>query len=84
MIFFALNLSDGTFIMLINGKMPTIVGIFTFMSLINFMLSRVGHDKSSMTLGQLIRPQRYDNSTRICHYNVQHKTKTTYKNIHTQ
>ena len=31
--------SDVVFIMLINVKMPTIVGILTFMSTINFMLS---------------------------------------------
>ena len=31
--------SDVVFIMLINIKMPTIVGILTFMSMINFMLS---------------------------------------------
>ena len=30
--------SDFVFIMLINVKMPTIVGILTFMSRINFML----------------------------------------------
>ena len=35
----ALNLSDVVFIMLINVKMPTIVGILTFMSRMNFMLS---------------------------------------------
>ena len=35
----ALNLSDVVFIMLINVKMPTIVGIFAFMSRINFVLS---------------------------------------------
>ena len=36
--FLALSLSDLVFIMLINVKMPTIVGILTFMSRINFML----------------------------------------------
>ena len=35
----ALSLSDAVFIMLINVKMPTIVGILKFMSRINFMLS---------------------------------------------
>ena len=35
----ALSLSDVVLIMLINVKMPTIVGIITFMSRINFMLS---------------------------------------------
>ena len=37
--FLALSLSDGVFIMLINVKMLTIVGILTFMSRINFVLS---------------------------------------------
>ena len=35
----ASSLSDVVFIMLINVKMPTIVGILTFMSRINFVLS---------------------------------------------
>ena len=34
-----LGLSDGVLIKLINVKMPTIVGISTFMSRINFVLS---------------------------------------------
>ena len=34
-----LSLSDVVFIMLINVKMPTIVGILTFMSRINLVLS---------------------------------------------
>ena len=37
--FFAFKLSDVVHNMLINVTMPTIVGISTFMSLINFMLS---------------------------------------------
>ena len=37
--FLAFKLSDVLFIMLINVKMSTIVGILTFMSMINFMLS---------------------------------------------
>ena len=37
--FLAFNLTNVVFIMLINVKMPTIVGILTFMSMINFMLS---------------------------------------------
>ena len=37
--FLALSLSDVVFIMLINVKMPTIVGILTFMSRINSVLS---------------------------------------------
>ena len=31
--------------MLINVKMPTIVGILTFMSIINFVLTEVEHEK---------------------------------------
>ena len=42
--FLALSLSDVVFIMLINVKMPTIVGILTFMSRINFVLSWVEYD----------------------------------------
>ena len=49
--FLALSLSDIVFIMLINVKMPTIVGILTFMSRINFVLSRVEYENSFITLG---------------------------------
>ena len=37
--FLALSISDVVYIMLINVKMPTIVGILTFMSRIDFVLS---------------------------------------------
>ena len=37
--------------MLINVKMPTIVGILTFIGRINFVLSRVEHGKSFITSG---------------------------------
>ena len=37
--FLAFSLSDVVFILLINVKMPTIVGVLAFMSRINFMLS---------------------------------------------
>ena len=37
--FLALSLSDVVFIMLINVKMPKIVGILTFTSMINLVLS---------------------------------------------
>ena len=47
----ALSLSAVVFIMLINVKMPTIVGILTFMSRINFMLGWVEHRKSFITSG---------------------------------
>ena len=36
-------------------KMPTIVGIFIFISRENFMFSRVKHEKSFITLG----PERF-------------------------
>ena len=36
--FFDSKLSDVVFILLINVKMPTIVGIFTFMSMIDFRI----------------------------------------------
>ena len=49
--FLALNLSDVVFIMLMNIKMPTIVGILTFMSRINFVLTWAEHGKSFITLG---------------------------------
>ena len=37
--FLDFKLLDVVFVMLINVKMPTIVGILTFMSRMNFMLS---------------------------------------------
>ena len=49
--FLALSLSDVVFIMLINVKMPTFVGILTLMSRINFVLSRVEHGKNVITSG---------------------------------
>ena len=39
------------FFLLINVKMPTIVGILTFMSRKNFMLNWVEHEKSFITSG---------------------------------
>ena len=47
----SLSLSDDVFIMIINVKMPTIVGILTFMSIMNCMLSSVEHEKSLFTSG---------------------------------
>ena len=43
--------------------MPTIVGILTFMSRINFMLSSVEHEKSFITLGPGIKPVAYSSVT---------------------
>ena len=48
--FLALNLSDVVFIMLLNVKMPTIVGILTLISRI-FVLSWVEHGKMFYNLG---------------------------------
>ena len=39
------------FFLLINVKMPTIVGILTFMSRKNFMLSWIKHEKGFITSG---------------------------------
>ena len=50
--FLALSLSDVVYIMLIHVKMSTIVGILTFMSRINFVLSWVSIEKSFITSGQ--------------------------------
>ena len=45
------SLSDVVLIMLINVKMPTIVGILTYISRINFVLSCVEYEKSFITWG---------------------------------
>ena len=47
--FLAFKLSDVVFIVLLNVKMPTIVGILTFMSRKNFVPSCVEHGKSFIT-----------------------------------
>ena len=44
-VYLALKRSDVLFKLLRNVKMPTIVGISTFMSMMNLMLSSVEHDK---------------------------------------
>ena len=49
--FLALSLSDVVFILPINVKMPTIVGILTFMSRINSVFSSVEHGKSFIISG---------------------------------
>ena len=43
--FHAIKLADFVFILLINVKMPSIVWILTFISMINLMLSYVEHKK---------------------------------------
>ena len=45
----SLSLSDVIFIILLNVKMPTFVGILTFMSMINFILSLVELEKGYIT-----------------------------------
>ena len=40
-----------SFVLLINVKMPTIVGILTFMSRINFMLGWAENERSFVTSG---------------------------------
>ena len=40
----ALSLSDVVFILLLNVKMPTIIGILTFMNRIKFVLSCAEHE----------------------------------------
>ena len=47
----ALILSDVVFILLIDVKMPTIVGILTFVNRINFMLNESSMEKSFITCG---------------------------------
>ena len=47
--FLALSLSDVVSILLKNVEMPTIVGILTFMSIINFVPSLVEHENSYIT-----------------------------------
>ena len=49
--FLALSLLDVVLIMIINAEMPTIVGILTFMSRINFVLRGVEHGFFFITLG---------------------------------
>ena len=59
--------------MLLNAKMPTIVGILTFMSMINFVLSSVEYEKSFITsrpylvfaIHQHFMNHRFDNKKEI-------------------
>ena len=44
-----INHKRQSFILLINFKMPTVVGILTFMSRINFKYSGAEHEKSFIT-----------------------------------
>ena len=47
---FMLNIAKHESSLLINTKMPTIVGIFIFISRENFMLSQVEHEKKFYNL----------------------------------
>ena len=58
--FLALSVSGVVFIMLINVKMPTIFGILTFMSRINFVPSWVEHEKSFITSVPDQDPKQFD------------------------
>ena len=73
--FLALSLSDVVFIMLINVKMPTIVGILTFMSRINFVLSCVEHEKSFITSRP--GPFVFPSVDLLCYLLLNHWTKST-------
>ena len=50
--YFSLNNAGHEHFPAINMKMPTIVGIFIYISREIFMLSRVEHEKSFITSGQ--------------------------------
>ena len=63
--FLALSLSYVAFIMLINVKMPTTVGILTFMSMINFVLDWVELGKSFKTFGPGVETVCYCLSVRM-------------------
>ena len=66
-------LSDVVFIMLINVKMPTIVGILTLMSRINFVLSWVKHEKKIYNLD--VRSNSFD--IPMCNVNISHNTQSS-------
>ena len=76
--FHAVKLSDVVFIRFINVKMPTIIGILTFVSLIKFMLCWVVHEKSFITSGPGIhingwKPwQQRTCELERCHYGAAH------------
>ena len=68
------QLSDVVFIMLIKVKMPTIVGILTFMSMVNFMLSPVEHEKfyrlGVASCSSAYLKLSYIYSTKVWHKNI--------------
>ena len=54
-----LNYQSQSIILVINVKMPRIVGILTLMSRINYLLSRVQHEKGFITTGPEVIQQNY-------------------------
>ena len=74
--FLALGLSDVVFIMLINVKMPRVVGILAFISWINFMLSGVEYNlwASSLFLSETIA--KLGRTVSILHYKTRTKHQT--------
>ena len=52
--------------MLVNVKMPTIVGILTFMSRINFIHFRVEHEKSFIT-SRMVLKKSFEEYKDGCH-----------------
>ena len=84
--FLALSLSYVVFMMLTNVKMPTIFGILSFMSRINFVLSSVEHEKCFipsrpvLLLSDIItKLERTQNNTRLrMHTHSRLKRETYY------
>ena len=79
----ALSLSDVVFIILINVKMPTFVGILTFMSRINSGFSRVEHEQSLKPQGQaylffIFQISAYPEKLKLKHQN---KEVTCFKSL---
>ena len=70
------KLSDVVFIMLINVKLPTIVGILTFMSRINIVLSPVEHEKSFITSRPVFNNQYFNIKSKI--FSMEYKKENDY------
>ena len=50
----------------LNPKFPLILAISVFMSSLQFILSRVEHEKGSITLGPGIKPASPDSQSLVC------------------
>ena len=61
-----------------NVKMPTIVGILTFMSRKNFMLCRVEHEKSFITSGPVDESVTCMRSSKMCEISKANRHKRNY------